>query len=184
MTTHHLLLIIGAPATGKTTLMRHYTRAWHPWHRPNAEVPHIIYLDQYGREQAVQVGIEREGNHSGADALKMDIATTAKPWLATRPAPLVLADGFRLATRPFITTARHANYHVTIAHLTCPTEELDRRCTQRGTAQNPDWRKAAITRAKRLATWAATQPGCTTLTLNATHPPGHLASQLHQETTP
>lgn len=180
MTTPTLLLLVGAPGVGKSTLMGTLTAAWRPWPRPDHPVPHILYLDPATAEtRAVELGVLRHG-HPGADALRMDIATKAKSWLATHPARLVLADGARLATRPWIDTAAATGYHPVIALLTAPQPVLDERCAKRGTTQNPSWRAGAATRATRLHAWAAARDGCTTLTLDATQPPTLLATQLRE----
>jgi hypothetical protein len=178
--TRRMLMIVGPPAAGKSTLMRALTSRWAPWPRPQADPPHVLYLDAAQRTQALELGTLREG-HPGTDALPMTVITSAVRWLALDAAPLVLLEGARLAVPRWVTAAGSHGFHILVALLDTDDEELDRRCAARGTNQSLPWRRGTATRARNLHAWAADMPYCGTLRLDAAQPTATLSAQLWKE---
>ncbi len=183
-TPHRMVLLIGPPAAGKSSLMRSLTGRWTAWPRPDATLPHVLYLDHHHEVQAAEIGILR-ADFPGTDALGHTAIETAIPWTATRPAPLLLVEGSRLAVRRYVEAAHASTYHVLVVLLDTPDEtELDRRCATRGSHQSLPWRRGQATRARVLADWAATHPQCSVLRLDATTPTATLSEQLWKEIHP
>lgn len=176
-----MLMLVGPPAAGKSTLMQHLTARWQSWPRPDAPVPHVLHLDHRHETQAIQLGILRE-HHPGTDALPHNVIERAITWLSTETAPpLLLIEGTRLAVNRWLIAAGQLDFHVLVALLDTDQDELDRRCAQRGSAQQPAWRQAMATRARNLHAWAQDRPHCSTLTLDATQPADTLSDQLWKE---
>lgn len=179
-THRRMVMLVGPPAAGKSTLMQHLTQRWQPWPRPQAKPPHVLYLDDRHETQAIELGALRD-DFPGTDALPHTAIEPALEWLHTAGAPLVLLEGTRLAVQRWVTAAGDLGYHVLIALLDTEDAELDRRCAQRGSHQSLPWRRGTATRARKLHAWAQTLPYCTTLTLDATHHPDVLSRQLWKE---
>jgi hypothetical protein len=163
MTDFDLVYLSGAPGAGKSTLMAELTKGC--FRVALAEpIPHdTLSYGWQGPRLGVELGRRRE-TFSGTDALAMSIHPRACQWIATRPQTLVLAEGDRLATLGFLNAAVDAGYRVTLVHLSATLETLDARCAQRGSKQNPTWRKGRITKANRLID---TVGGWDRLSLNA-----------------
>jgi hypothetical protein len=99
------------------------------------------------------VGAELGKPHTyfpGTDTLAMNIAPRARQWIMTRPYPLILGEGDRLANMGFLTAAADAGYAVTLIHLTADPDVLDRRCKERGSNQSASWRAGRVTKADNL----------------------------------
>lgn len=155
MTPRELLLIIGAPGAGKSTLMAKLTDSCsrtpvaapvgHDVLRP------LIPVDGWS---AAEIGRRRDG-HAGTDALSMSVQPRVVQWLATHPHHLLLAEGDRLANLRFVAEANRAGYYVTLIYLDAPGHVLDARCHARGTTQDARWRAGRATKVRRLAEHAA-----------------------------
>lgn len=179
--TGRLLYLIGAPASGKSTLMAALRTGYDLTPRAGT-VPHTLLVHPgTGAVAGIEIGRVRE-KFSGTDALRMDIHPLACEWVKTTTWPLVLAEGNRLATRAFLTTAA-AQYEVHLAHLTAPGEILDQRCAARGSHQSATWRRGAASRARNLAAWAADQEWLRFHDLDATQPTAHMAALLKDAIT-
>lgn len=168
--THRLVYLIGAPGAGKSTLMARLTAGFDRVAIGTDEAP--VAHDQLFRTVpggvddgtvelvGAELGVRRD-LFAGTDALPSSVIDKAVPWIATRPYPLILAEGARLANKRFITAAADAGYAVTIAMLNhgAITEWRGARAVEIGREQNPAWVKGATTKANKLAEWAADRPG-------------------------
>lgn len=153
-----LIYLVGPPGSGKSTLMGALIPAeWLRVFRDDQRMPRdeLFHADQL-------IGAEL-GRHrvsfSGTDALAMNIHPHAVRWIAATHHPLVLGEGQRLGTRGFLEAARDAGRSVDLVWLDVPEQICRLRRQARGSRQNPQWVKAATTRAARLAEAAADMPG-------------------------
>jgi hypothetical protein len=174
-----LLYICGAPATGKSTLMRQLRLPWDMEIVKDPPVPHMLLRSPVtGAAHGLELGVPRE-THPGTDSLAMDISHRASDFLLRTPVGFALGEGARLATRPFLTRIAEAGVRVLLIYMYADDSVLDQRCTQRGTTQNYSWRKGAYTRAFNLATWARDMDWINYYTAcTRTAEPGTLADRL------
>lgn len=148
-----LVYLIGAPGSGKSSLMAGLTRRC--WRRPLDEDG--VARDQLlidGRLIGVEVGRLREA-FSGTDALGMAVHPKAVLWIsALARDALVLAEGQRLATLKFLHAATTGDYLVDLVWLDTPPDVCAARRAARGSKQTDSWVKGATTRVGRLAAQA------------------------------
>lgn len=155
-----LVYVIGPPGSGKSTLMAGLTRGL----LRVARTDHGLPRDElYHRERLVGVELGRQrGDFSGTDALAMNIHPRACAWLrhgGAGDAPVVYAEGQRLATLQFIKAGLEAGREVDLLYLDPPPEVAEARRRARGSRQSEAWIKGATTRAARLAREASELPG-------------------------
>lgn len=175
----HLIYLIGPPGVGKSTAMRAATSEWAavPAKSMAHRVPYTQLVDRDGIVRAIELGTRRDP-FGGTDAMSMSIGPAAADFLASQPHPLVLGEGQRLATRPFLEAAVRYGYWVTLVALSLTEEQLAERWAGRGTEQAPGWRKGALTRVRNIAGWAANQTGILVVSLDASGPPGFIGDEI------
>lgn len=151
MTDLRLVYLIGEPGVGKTTLMRSATADLVRGLLPGDPARELL-ARRDGRPVAVELGRSR-GTFSGTDALPMNAVVVAERHVlhqAEQEAPVLLAEGARLANARFLSAAVGADWRTTLVHVVGPAVAAARR-EERGTHQDPAWVKGAATRARRLA---------------------------------
>jgi hypothetical protein len=149
---YRLIYLIGAPGSGKSTLMRRLTQDFDRLPIDNP-VPHDQLLTSaLGAATHAEIGRQR-GDFSGTDALASSIITRAMPWIATRPYPILLAEGARLGNTRFLTAAVQAGYAVLLVVLDHPDVEAwhQIRSKQLGNFQNTGWVRGRLTVTRNLA---------------------------------
>lgn len=171
----------GEPGTGKTWLMSQLTDGWLrtplPPERGTAPARDLL-TSRGGRVLAVELGRQRPGGYSGTDALPSAVIGDACTYLssgrADAEAPLVLAEGARLANRRFLYTAA-AVAEVTLVCLVGPEVAAARRAARAAALgidlQNPSWVQGRRTAAEHLAAELDTEPGITVCRADAAEPP-------------
>jgi hypothetical protein len=147
-----LVYVIGAPASGKTTLVE------------AAAGPLVESHDQpfawRQHEHAIVLGALRPP-FSGTDTLSMSVSPRALAWVVgTTLWQPILAEGDRLAHIGFLGGCADAGVDVTVVYLRCDPAVLATRREDRtaavGKAQNPTWVRGRESKAERLATaWQA-----------------------------
>jgi hypothetical protein len=157
-----LVYLSGEPGVGKSTLMREATSCWQrlPLPKDPGRAPARDLLGDIatGRIAAVELGRQRD-TFSGTDALPSNCIDDAETWLrsgqAARHAPLLLAEGARLANRRFLTAAVESGYRVDLLHLSGMAVAAERRANRarmlNRPQQNPSWVKGRRTAAANLA---------------------------------
>lgn len=157
--TGNLLYLCGAPGVGKSSVMRVLRAPWDQEVMSAATVPHVRLRHPASRVPAgLELGVPRP-SFPGTDALSMSIGPRAAEFMLRTPVPFVLAEGARLATRPFLGACATGGVNVTLVHLRADPELLDERWRARGSKQNPSWRKGAATRARGAAEWFRSHVG-------------------------
>lgn len=158
-----LVYLSGEPGVGKSTLMRQITEDWTRIFMPKemgGPPCRDLLFDHDRPQQAVAVELGRiRDTFSGTDALPSSVISEAEQWLtsgrAAREAPLVLAEGARLANRRFLTCAVNTGYRVQLMHLSGLALAATRRATRAQSLsrpeQNPSWVKGRRTASATLA---------------------------------
>lgn len=152
----HALYLIGEPAVGKSSLMMRLTSCFHWASLVTKPFAHRFY---YRAEAGAPSAIEFGGDHPdfpGTDRLSMSVQPLAILYASSlstaAPQALLLGEGDRLATRPFL-SALAEDYDVTVVALTAAPEVADERRAVRGTSQNPSWVAGRRTKVAGLAEW-------------------------------
>jgi hypothetical protein len=176
-----VIYIIGPPAAGKSTLLQGLTAhlRWQDHQTPFAWQQHGP-LAQLGARRAC---------YPGTDALGMHVHPVVLAWLGTHPAPIILAEGDRLASAAFFRGVLARGYALTVIWLDLPWPDLWRRLQARGTRPSVAWVASRYTKCARLAAgWTlprwrldARRPAAAVVAAVAQHPA--LASTLYQGQT-
>jgi hypothetical protein len=158
-----LIYLVGQPGTGKSTLMARLTE---PYYRQSYTDPvaRDVLLTGEGELVGAELGVRRDA-FSGTDALPSAVIDKAVPWIATRPYPLILAEGARLANKRFLYAGLDAGYAVTLVLLDHDDAETWRklRAKQIGRTQNPAWVKGRLSASRNLADAFEHAPGGTVI---------------------
>jgi len=127
-----LVYIIGAPASGKTSVMRQIVGKFKKEEilQPFA---HTIY-----ENGLIQLGRDRMP-FGGTDALSMSVQPKVIAWLAEKTPQWVIGEGDRLTNRKFFKAVKEIGYDLAIWYLDTPQWEADERRRARGTRQNMTW---------------------------------------------
>jgi len=156
-----LVYLSGEPGVGKSTLMRQLTAGLLRHSLPaddDAPARDLLLTPRSRRVLAVELGRARDA-FSGTDALPSAVIAAAERYVrdgrARDEAPLLLAEGARLACRRFLTAAVAGGWQVTLVHLRGEHLAAERRATRAATLgrppQNPAWVKGRRTAAANLA---------------------------------
>jgi hypothetical protein len=161
-----LVYLSGEPGVGKSTLMREVTADWQRAYlpkEPGLAPARDLLADTRppGTIRAVEIGRQRD-QFSGTDALPSNCIDDATAYFATgqaaREAPLILAEGSRLAVRRFLVSAVDTGWRVQLLHLHGEELAAERRAARarwlRRPEQNPAWVKGRRTGCLNLATHA------------------------------
>jgi hypothetical protein len=176
--------IIGPPGVGKSRLMAELRldylegearRVWPGsllWVTP-LYTPNTLEGYELGRQRAA---------FSGTDALGMAVMPHAMEWLinTSRLPSVLLGEGARLGTAPFLMTLNERVPNTTVIHLVASDEALAARRKARDSHQDKGWMKGAATRARRAADAAASH-GVRVLQADSTdRTPAELADMIRE----
>ena len=150
------LYIIGAPGTGKSSLMRRVVAglglSWGPEERVWRELWVNPLLSPAGVQKGVSLGRER-GTFSGTDALSMSAQPRVLEWLhATELPEYVVGEGMRLSSPRFLIEL-DSRAPLVLVYLSDDYQVTDERRARREGGDNltPTFVKQARTRAANAA---------------------------------
>ena len=143
--TKTLIYLIGEPGSGKSTLIREFTKDWEaqPFKTP---IPHIVYSFN-GEVMAVQLGADHP-TFPGTDRLSYSVHAKATAFVSDSPFATIIGEGDRLTTTGFITGVTGRN--IVLVLLDAERATLAERRNTRGTEQNETWLRSRRTKVNNL----------------------------------
>lgn len=149
-------LIIGEPATGKTTLMRQVLSRgawifnkpkWVPHHRtPDGSV---IIGDYSDRTQL----------YAGTDRLSMSVQPHARKWIRESGAMRFLMEGDRLGNMKFILELMRDGHDVKVIRLMADSQTRMIRAAAQGRSQGERFLTSRMTKLSNMSVELMTKPG-------------------------
>lgn len=148
-----LIYLIGAPGSGKSTLMRELTDRWTRTPAPEGLTRDLLLSPATSALEAVELG-KRRPQFAGTDALGQSVIAAAIEWMVSQTeTDLVFAEGARLGNRRFLASSAAAGYAVLLGFLDHPNTPVWRLARERALAraQNASWVAGRGTAARNLA---------------------------------
>lgn len=140
-----LIAIIGAPGTGKSTLMKEWMSRWE-W-----EYDRDGLVDHYVSGDLIVLGKYEDGEvFGGTDKLSMSVAPEVVEFLDKHQESIVLFEGDRLTSKKFFNTVLEKGWNLRIVALDVPKEERERRYAERGSNQDPTWLQGRISKVENI----------------------------------
>ena len=153
------MYIVGAPGSGKSTLMDAIVEkmgfSWGPVERLRRELDVNQLLDGWGQPKGLVWGVHRDGGYAGTDALSMSVLPQARTYIRENDPPeYVFGEGIRLSSPKFLVELdRWAP--LTVVALTAPADLLAQRRAEReargAKPLRPAQVKSATTQASNVA---------------------------------
>lgn len=148
----NLLVVIGEPGSGKSSLVRAMTDTL-SYSIEKKPFWHTIYYDGADNELGAQLGWTPEygdgKDFAGTDRLASDAVNKAAKWLKSASYQNLIVEGDRLANSRFIDGAMSAGYNVEIVEVVVGPEVAAQRRQARG-AQDPTWVKTRVSKVRHL----------------------------------
>lgn len=140
-----LIAIIGAPGTGKSTLMKEWMSRWDWSYDRDGLVDHYVSGD------LIVLGKYEDGEvFGGTDKLSMSVAPEVVEFLDKHQESIVLFEGDRLTSKKFFNTVLEKGWNLRIVALDVPKEERERRYAERGSNQDPTWLQGRISKVENI----------------------------------
>ena len=140
-----IIAIIGAPGTGKSTLMKEWMSRWE-W-----EYDRDGLVDHYVSGDLIVLGKYEEGEvFGGTDKLSMSVAPEVEKFLGKHEDKIILFEGDRLNSKKFFHTVLDKGWNLKIVALDVPQEERERRYAERGSDQDPTWLQGRISKVENV----------------------------------
>lgn len=139
--------VIGEPGAGKSWLVERWIGAGTP------DVLEGVPVIWHCAAAVCQLGAPHP-TFPGTDRLSMAIQRAAVSLIRQAPAPVLLGEGDRLATRPFLEALREAASASVLVRVDSPPElAASRRAERAGSSPRPSWVLGRRTKVARLAEW-------------------------------
>ena len=140
-----LIAVIGAPGTGKTTLMKEWMSRWDWEYRRDGQLDHYVSGD------LILLGVYPEGEtFGGTDKLSMSIAPQVVEFLDKNQDKVVVFEGDRLNSKKFFNTVIDKGWNLRIVALNVSDAERERRYEERGSDQDPTWLQGRISKVENV----------------------------------
>ena len=140
-----IIAVIGAPGTGKSTLMKKFMENWE-W-----DYDRVGQLDHYKSGDLIVLGVYPEGEtFGGTDKLSMSIAPQVVEFLDKNQDKVIIFEGDRLNSKKFFNTVLEKGWNLRIVALDVSQEERERRYAERGSNQDPTWLQGRISKVENV----------------------------------
>ena len=143
---NRLLGIIGAPGTGKTTVVREWmkSREW------STDRP-VDLLDTHVSGDIRLLGkYQNDDVFGGTDKLSMAVQPKAVEYL-DNPSRVTVFEGDRLTSIKFFEAAKSKGFDIKIIQLTVSDSVREERYKERGSEQNETWLNGRLTKVKNVS---------------------------------
>lgn len=142
---NHVFAIIGAPGSGKSTLMQEFMSRWQ-W-----DYDRVGLIDHYKSGDLIVLGKYEDGEvFGGTDKLSMSCQKEALEFVKSQQDKIILYEGDRLTSRSFFTDIQGADIGLTIVALDVDQETRQERYEQRGSNQNATWLAGRIKKVENI----------------------------------
>ena len=140
-----LIAVIGAPGTGKSTVMKSWMQHWE-W-----EYNLTGLLDHYTSGDLIVLGRYDEGEtFGGTDRLAMNVMPEAIQFLQDTEEKIIIFEGDRLNSSKFFNAALEAGYELNIINLIVLDNIREQRYADRGSDQDQKFINGRITKVKNI----------------------------------
>ena len=147
-----IIAIIGAPGTGKSTLMKSWMENWDWVHQRTGQLDHYVSGD------LIVLGVYPDDEvFGGTDKLSMSIAPQVEEFLDNNEDKIILFEGDRLNSKKFFQTVLDKGWDLKIIALDTVAEERERRYEERGSDQDPTWLQGRISKVENVVKQFGTQ---------------------------
>lgn len=144
---------IGAPGSGKTTMMRQKLEALRSVEADEFVKEGFVTYHRFPQQKTIILGCYDERTFSGTDTWSKAAPPKFRQWLLDNAAKYedysILSEGERLSNSPTL-DAMFATGNMELFLLDTPPEELERRRQSRNNSQNETWLKGMETRIRNL----------------------------------
>jgi ABC-type dipeptide/oligopeptide/nickel transport system ATPase component len=140
-----IIAVIGAPGTGKSTVMKSWMQHWEwEYHRTGL-------LDHYTSGDLIVLGRYDEGEtFGGTDRLAMNVMPEAIQFLQDTEEKIIILEGDRLNSSKFFNAALEAGYELNIINLIVLDNIREQRYADRGSDQDQKFINGRITKVKNI----------------------------------
>ena len=140
-----VIAVIGAPGTGKSTLMKECMSRWEWEHHRTGQLDHYVSGD------LIVLGVYPDDEvFGGTDKLSMSIAPQVVEFLDNNQDKIILFEGDRLNSKKFFHQVLDKGWNLRIVALDVSREERDRRYAERGSDQDPTWLQGRISKVENV----------------------------------
>lgn len=140
------LYVIGAPGSGKTTLVEKCLAGIPFTYEPK---PFAVRYYPSFPGNGCQLGSARK-DFGGTDTLSMSVQPLVIEWLKCGFTNYIVAEGDRLGNDKFFSTVLADGWELTVVCLNTPPGLTLQRCQQRGSDQNLQWMEGRRTKVEKL----------------------------------